>query len=104
MPLSLERAPTVPVPLADASRPEDESLSTFQTFALDPGASETAREPFKGRISVSYSTLGPLDILPIGFVSIEAFLEAHLSCPLPRTEVPDVGNQSLARLGEVLGW
>ena len=80
-------------------------LGIFQTgaFALDPGVRETTCEPFKGRISVSYSTLGPLDISPFGFVS-EAFLEGHLSCSLSRTEESDVGNKSFVPLGEVLGW
>lgn len=47
------------------------SLGTFQTsaFALGPLASENSHEPFKRRISVSCSHLGPLGINPIGFLS-----------------------------------
>ena len=36
-----------------------------------PGASETQLGPSR-RISVSYSTLGPLDISPIGFLGQES--------------------------------
>lgn len=38
-------------------------------FLLGLGASETKYKPFRKRMSVSYSILGPLDFNPIGFLS-----------------------------------
>ena len=71
---------------ADAFRLPNEflftiDLGTFQTtiFLVGLGDSETSPyEAFKRGISVSYNTLGPLDISPFAF-SRPDVLEAHLS-------------------------
>lgn len=73
------------------------------TFVLDPWASETQLETFR-RISVSYTTLGPLDISPTGFLS-QDFKEL-----IPLVQIPRVGvmmwgtKQALAPLGEAQDW
>lgn len=51
--------------------PSTYSLGAFPTavFSLGLKASEASLEPFKKAVSIFYSTLGPLDISPVGFPS-----------------------------------
>ena len=49
-------------------------LSHLQFFLLGLWASETTGKHFKRGISVSCSTLGPLDISPIGFFFFNVYL------------------------------
>lgn len=75
--------------------------SHFQTFALvlDSGANETACEPFKRRISIPCSSVGPLDISLVGFLS-QLFCGLISLVQVPRAEVPDTGHKHFTPLRE----
>ena len=81
--------PPPPTPPIDAFRFTNDSftysLGTFQTavISLDLRVNETACEPFTRGDSVSYSTLGPLDVSFIGFFK-PSILGSHISGVDPR--------------------
>lgn len=77
--------------------PSTYSLGAFPTavFSLGLKASEASLEPFKKAVSIFYSTLGPLDISPVGFPS-QIFWGGLMSpAQIPGVGVPDVGHQIL---------
>ena len=59
--------------------------------------------PLKRRISVSHSTLGPLDISSVGFQS-QTFWGLVPQVQIPGAGLPDMGHQLLAPLAETPVW
>lgn len=91
-----------PAPPADAFRLANESLShivqvLYNLLFLSLGLWEVRPHlnPSKGE-TVSYSTLGPLDIRPVGFLSQMFWVQ------IPGIGVSGVGHQPLASLGQAL--
>lgn len=83
----LKREPQLSsAPPADAPRQGNISFTCspedFQiyAFALDPRMMDSTLKSFKGRISVSCSTLGSLDMSPTGFTKPEIFGSSYLWC------------------------
>lgn len=70
------------------------TLGAFQTvvFLLGLGVRETAQKAFRRGISVSNSTLSPLDT---GFLS-QMFWELVSLVQIPGVRMSDIGHQSLA--------
>lgn len=71
-------------------------------FLLDLWLGETAHEPFMRGISISYTTLGPPDISPVGFLS--QMFGGHLSDADLRSWGAFPRTPTLTSLGEAADW